>query len=242
MVRAGGSRIAFVAGLTVFAVGAAAAAFFALRSDGDGEAGARTEVLMAVRPIASGTTGSNAVAQGLIERRPVPAAAVPEEAFTDFSQLAGRIALAAVAEGQIITAAQFGETQTRIGTLRIPPGMTALALQLENVPGVAGFAGAGDRIDIFGVVRAVDGATSGVRLVMQSIEVLSVNGTVLAPAQGQPGGAGLVFLLAVTPTQAEQLIYLTSFERLYFSLIPEGQEPGPLTPGAGPGDALRAGA
>jgi hypothetical protein len=73
---------------------------------------------------------------------------------------------------------------------------------------------------------------------MQGIQVLSVNGTTLAAAPGQPGGEGLVFLLAVAPEQAERLVYLTNFESLYFSLLPKNQAPVPGTPGSGAGTAL----
>jgi Flp pilus assembly protein CpaB len=131
-------------------------------------------------------------------------------------------------------------TQTRIGTVAIPPGKTAVAVQLANVPGVAGFAGAGDRIDVYAVVKT--SATGGPlsKLLLQSVEVLKVNGTTLAPTQGQPGGSGLVFLLAVTPTEAEQLSYLSTFEQLYFSLVPKDQATVPPTPGFGPADITKA--
>ena len=62
-------------------------------------------------------------------------------------------------------------------------------------------------------------------LVMQGIEVLNVNGTTLTPNAGQPGGPGLVYLVAVTPAQAEHLVYLTTFEQLYFSLLPKAGAP-----------------
>lgn len=235
-------RRTFVLGALIFVVGAAVAAYFALSGDDDpGLDGPTTNVLVARGPIASGTTGSNAVAQNLVELRGIAAAAVPEGALVEVSQLAGKVAIVAVAPGQILTEAMFPAGQTRIGTLRIPPDRTALAVQLENVPGVAGFAGAGDRIDVYGVVAANSERPSAVRLVMPDIEVLSVNGTVLAPAQGQPGGTGLVFLLAVTPGQAEQLVYLASFERLYFALVPDDRGAVPSTPGVDSVGALGVG-
>ena len=70
---------------------------------------------------------------------------------------------------------------------------------------------------------------------MQNTEVLNVNGTTLAAAQGQPGGTGLVYLLAVSPVEAERLVYLTTFESLYFSLVartlpPSATRPAPASP------------
>lgn len=233
----GRTRAGFVGGLALFVVGAVIAGYFTLRDSGSGDGGPTTQVLMAAKTIPAGTTGSNAAAQGLVDQRSVPTSAAPADALTDVAQLAGKIAIGTVREGQILTGGQFPAAQTRIGTVRLPPNRSALALQLENVPGVAGFAGAGDRIDIYSVVRDGEGADRGVRLVMQGVEVLNVNGTTLAPVQGQPGGPGLVFLLSVTKAEAERLIYLSSFERLHFTLISEEQSPAP-TPGARPADAL----
>jgi pilus assembly protein CpaB len=132
----------------------------------------------------------------------------------------------------------FPAPQTRIGTVVIPPGKRALALKLEPVPGVAGFAGAGDLVDVYGVVQGLEGTPSRVQLVLQAVEVLNVNGAGLAAAQGVADGPSLVYLLAVTPGDAERLIYISEFNKLYFDLVAKG-EPPVVTPGAGAAEALR---
>jgi Flp pilus assembly protein CpaB len=173
-----------------------------------------------------------------VKTKAIAESAKPANALTDVSQLAGRVATLGVPEGQVLTAEQFKDSQTRIGTLKIPDGKTALALQMSNVPGVAGFAGAGDRINVYGLLR--DGTPGGqAKLIMQNVEILNVNGTTLVNNQGQPGGAGLVFLLAVNPTEAEQLVYLTSFQDLYFALAAKDQPPVDATPGVALRDALK---
>jgi Flp pilus assembly protein CpaB len=107
---------------------------------------------------------------------------------------------------------------------------------MQPVAGIAGFAGAGDRVDVYGVAKD-DGSPPAVRLVLQGVDVLSVNGAGLPSAQGQPGSPNLIYLLAVTPVEAERLIYLNEFDKLYFDLVPKGE--GPVkTPGAGPAGAL----
>ena len=42
---------------------------------------------------------------------------------------------------------------------------------------------------------------------------------------------------SVTPVDAERLIYLTEFEKLYFDLVPNGEAP-VKTPGEGPSGVL----
>ncbi len=237
------SNLIVTLGLAVFIVGAAATYLLVRSSDGGGTSSAnRVPVLVAEKPIPAGTTGTAVVTQGLIKTRNIDAGAKPANAIADASQLAGKTVTLGVSEGEILTLDQFQTAQTRIGTLKIPDGKTALALQLANVPGVAGFAGAGDRINIYGVVkpgsdpRNPQGAT---HLIMSNTEVLNVNGTTLAPTQGQPGGTGLVFLLAVSPVEAERLIYLSTFEQLYFSLVAKDAAPVGATPGSSIADALR---
>ena len=237
------SNLIVTLGLAVFIVGAAATYLVVRNSDDGTSVGAgKATVLVADQPIPAGTTGAAAVSQGMVKNKAIDAAARPATALTDPSQLAGKTVTLGVSQGEILTTDQFQTAQTRIGTLKIPEGKTALAVQLANVPGVAGFAGAGDRINVYGVVKAGSDPKNPAgmaHLIMQNTEVLNVNGAPLAAAQGQPGGAGLLYLLAVSPAEAERLIYLSTFESLYFSLVSKDAAPVGATPGSSIADALR---
>ena len=237
------SNLIVTLGLAVFIVGAAATYLVVRNSDDGVVAGAgKASVLVADKPIPAGTTGAAAVNGGLVKNKAIDIAAKPATALTDVSQLAGKTVTLGVSEGAILTQDQFQTAQTRIGTLKIPDGKTAVAVELANVPGVAGFAGAGDRINVYGVVKAGSDPKnpSGMaHLIMQNTEVLNVNGTTLAATQGQPGGTGLLYLLAVSPAEAERLIYLSTFESLYFSLVAKDAAPVAPTPGSSIADALR---
>ncbi|HWC11699.1 MAG TPA: Flp pilus assembly protein CpaB [Acidimicrobiales bacterium] len=234
------SNLIVIIGLAVFVAGAAAT-FLIVRND-DSSGGTRngTPVLYANQAIPSGTTGGNAVDQGLVKSRSVDLGSRPANALTDPSQLVGKTAVASVPEGAILTDDQFTVPQTRLGTLRIPDGKTALALQLGWVQGVGGFVGSGDRIDIFGVVKDGPGSPSA-KLIMQNTEVLNVNVSGQTAAAGTPisGDTHPIFLLAVTPVEAERLVYLTSFQQLYFSLVSKDAPAVGPTPGSGAADALK---
>jgi Flp pilus assembly protein CpaB len=196
-------------------------------------------VYYAATAVNAGTAATSAVAEGAIRTRSVLPADRPPNAVTDPSQFAGRVSAAAIPAGVVITTEMFPAPQTRIGTVVIPAGERALALELAPIAGVAGFAGAGDRIDVYGVAKGAGGAAPAVRLVLQGVEVLSVNGVGLTAVQGQPGSPNLIYLLAVTPVDAERLIYLNEFEEMYFDLVPKGEAP-VKTPGTGPAGALAA--
>ena len=234
------SNLIVVLGLAVFVVGAGATYLIAKDDGGTPSAsGPKINVLYAAKPIPAGTSGSNALNQGMVRSKAIATSAKPASALTDPSQLGGLNAVLGVPEGQVLTSDQWAQAQTRIGTLKIPEGKTALAIELANVPGVAGFAGAGDKVNIYGMIRPDGGSTSQAKLIMQSIEILNVNGTTLAGGAGRPDGTGLVFLLAVSPDQGEQLVYLTSFQQLYFALAAKDQAPVGGTPGVNAGQALK---
>ncbi len=225
-------------GFLIFVGGTSGAAYMGTRGTaGGGPGGGQVEVLYAAGPVTAGTAASTALAEGRLQTKKIAPAARPADAVTEASQLSGRVAANAIPAGTIVTTDMFSAPQTRIGTVRIPAGKRALALEMQPVPGVAGCVGSGDLVDIYGVSSG-EGSAQGVRLVLQGVEVLNVNGAGLPTAQGQPGGPSLIYLLAVTPQEAERLIYLTEFEKLYFDLIPKGEAP-VTTPGAGPGQALQ---
>jgi Flp pilus assembly protein CpaB len=234
------TRVIFTMGLAAFVVGAVIAGYILIGPD-DAKTAPKVPVIVAAKPIVVGTTAANAAAQGLLQKAMVEQADVPENAVVSIDQLAGTVATVAVPGGTVITTDMFATAQTRIGTVKIPSGRTALALEMENVAGVAGFAGAGDKINVYGVAEADDAGTQrAVRLILSAVEVLNVNGVTLTAEPGKPGAERLIFLLAVAPAEAERLIYLSKFEQLYFSLVPKDQSGAVTTPGAGPATALKA--
>lgn len=230
------TRAALLVGLTLLVAGGGGAAYVGTRKPGAEPAAGKVQVYFAASPVQMGTAGSTALADGSIRSRAVLPADRPADAVVDPGQLAGRVAGVTIPAGTAVTATMFPAPQTRIGTVVIPAGKRALALEIQPMAGVAGFVGAGDQIDVYGVVKS-DNAPPAVRLLLQGVEVLNVNGAGLPTVQGQPGSANLIYLLAVTPVDAERLIYLNEFEKLYFDLVPKGEAP-VKTPGAGPASAL----
>lgn len=233
------TRVALLAGVTLLVAGGGGAAYLATRGPTTDASAGKVTAYYAVSPVQVGTAAATALAEGAIRPKSVLPSELAADGVREPSQLSGRVAGAVIPAGALVTTAMFPDPQTRIGTVVIPAGKRALALEIQPLAGVAGFVGAGDRIDVYGVV-AGDGAppsAPGVRLVLQGVDVLNVNGAGLPAAQGQPGSPSLIYLLAVTPGDAERLIYLNEFEKLYFDLVPKGE--GPVkTPGAGPAGAL----
>ena len=229
------TKATVLVGVTLLAAGAGGVVYLGREGPTPVATVAKVSLWYAAAPVDAGTAAASALAQGLIRARAVDPGERPANAVSDPTQLTGRVAGKPIPVGTVVTTDMFPDPQTRIGTVVIPPGKRALALELGGVAGVAGFAGAGDRIDVYGIDKGE--GTPTVRLVVQGVEVLNVNGVGLTAVQGQPGSPNLVYLLAVTPVEAERLIYLNEFEKLYFDLVPKGEAP-VKTPGTGAAGAL----
>jgi Flp pilus assembly protein CpaB len=232
------SNIILTIGLAVFVLGAGAT-FLALRNSGDSTptASGGSSVLYAAKDIPAGTTGAAAYEGGLIKSRSADAKTRPANAVSDPSQLSGMKAVTSVPAGTVLTSDQFAVPQTSLGTVKIPDGKTALSIQLGWIPGGAGFVASGDHIDVFAVAKDGPGSPSA-KMIMQNTEVLSVSpsGTV---AQAAAATVSPTYLLAVSPAEAERLVYLTTFQSLYFSLVSKDAAAAGPTPGSGVADALK---
>jgi Flp pilus assembly protein CpaB len=120
----------------------------------------------------------------------------------------------------------------------IPDGKQALAVALDPVAGTAGTATMGSHIDVYAAVtqKTLDAKGNpaevhAARLVLQDVEVLSMPGAPMLPAAGKAVAAAQApsststYILAVTPAEAEMLVFHTSFSKLYFSVLPVGAKP-----------------
>jgi Flp pilus assembly protein CpaB len=110
-------------------------------------------------------------------------------------------------------AAAVGQTTT----YTIPKGMQAVSIEVPSVAGLAGYAKAGDMINMYATVR--NQQTSGrlktpyVKLVLQNVKVLDVR----SPAPGTGGSS--VYLLALDVKQAEEVIFWAKYESLWLAIV-----------------------
>lgn len=112
----------------------------------------------------------------------------------------------------------------------IPEGKQALSVQLPYVGGLAGYAKAGDKINVYGILdekgAGADPAGPSTRLILSGVEVLAVTGP--GPA-AETGNA--TYLLALDTAEAEQVIFFAKFQSMWLTLVPKGQAPQPRPAG-----------
>jgi Flp pilus assembly protein CpaB len=179
------------------------------------------EAFVAVRDIPKGTSGSSAIADGLIAPSRVLRGSVPEAAVTDSSLLEGKVAAATIQAKQFITEASFlspaegggGSLAASIGD----PTYVAVTISFDAPRSVANQIAPGDRVDM------ID--RNGTYL-LHAVKVLAIGSETAATAaggNGQPSptaaGSGLI-TFEVTPEQALTIVRANSEGGLTLTLLP----------------------
>ena len=231
------SNLPLALGVVAFLVGAAIVVLV-LRNGADGQPSATgrtsTSALVATKAIAPGTTGRQLIADGILVSKPVDGASRPSDAVVSAAELDGRVVSAQVQPGQPLTKAMLRPETLRAGSFKIPEGKQAVAVQLPFVPGGAGYVGAGDRVNVYGAVKNAPGGPV-VRMILSGVEVLDTS-TEVAPRRAttgaqpgeRPAGEQVTYLLALSPEEAGEVIYLSAYESVWMALMPEGQQPSGL--------------
>ncbi len=239
------SNVLVILGVAFFALGATIV-FLLLRDDTSsvsaGAPGSSGQVLVATSDIAAGTTGEDLVAKGMVQSKSFEPGQVAPGALTSTASLANQTVATDISKGAQLTSSSLRASQAQGPEVVIPEGKQAVAVQLDFVPGMAGYVAAGDRVNMYSVVRGGGGpepagpgapCTPRVHLFLSNVEVLEVSKGAV-PQGDQPGGGGgaITYLLALDPFEAERVIYLTSNEALHLAL-PGDEAPPAFTPAPG---------
>ena len=187
-------------------------------------------VVVALSDIPLGTV----VTADLLTTKTIPVANIETNALGDPSQGVGKTTRANIVAGQQVHSTDF---QNRAVPLTVPPGKRAFPVQINELTGVLNLLDVGDSVDLiislrgdaFPVVQVLaDGSVtvvSGINplsvklpLLLQDIQIIGVlDAPAPAPAEGQAApaastkpvitGANKLLVLAVTPAQAEVLLF-----------------------------------
>jgi pilus assembly protein CpaB len=130
----------------------------------------------------------------------------------DKNTLVGRGVISDLVQGEPILDSRLAPAGSGGGmAATIPQGMRAMAVKVDDVVGVAGFATPGMHVDVLSSVpeRVVNSAPTQqdntiVKTILQNIEVLSAGVNIQKDAEGKPQQVQVVNLL-VTPEDAEKL-------------------------------------
>jgi pilus assembly protein CpaB len=163
-----------------------------------------TRVLVASRDIPVGS-----VIQEADMRETDWGGVVPPNALLKKEDIVERGVIQPISAGELFVESRLSPKGTGGGlAIRIPEGMRAIAIRVNDVVALAGFATPGQRVDliIMGNPPGAGQQTMGTqaRTILQNIEVLSAGQQIQNDPQGKPMVVPVINLL-VTPEQAEIL-------------------------------------
>jgi pilus assembly protein CpaB len=231
--------VALVASVVLAAVATVALISYVRGLENKAYKGTRTvTVFVAKDTIPQGTTAEFAASKGLFDKAVIPQKVEASGAIGSLDEIKGRVAGVTILKGEQIVSARFVAPGQQGGSLPIPQDRVAISVQVDLVPGVAGFVQPGSHISIIGHldIQPLPGASGaaarvvhGVKFILQDITVLAIGPRVVtvngqaAPAQ-QPATTVLA-TLALTPAQAEQLTFFRLHGDVTFVLLPAGGKP-----------------
>jgi pilus assembly protein CpaB len=165
-----------------------------------------------------------------------PASAVPDGAFSQPSELAGRGLLVSVIRHEPIIGGKLVPIEAGSGLPSvIPTGMRAVSVRVNEVIGVAGYVLPGTRVDVLATASPSEqrgDMTS--KVVLANVQVVTA-GTRMEQAQdsGQPVQVTVVTLL-VSPEQSERLALASTEGKIQLALRHPLDDSAPETPGIKP--------
>lgn len=143
----------------------------------------------------------------------VPSAYAPPGAFGRVGAVAGRTLVAALAEGETVTATRVGELGGPIASL-VPSGLRAFVVP-SGLP--SGVLEPGDLVD---VIATFGGPRPYTDTVGTGLEVLSIVADEGGAFEAAGGAAGVSLVLLVSSATAEQLAHATAFGRVTVVVAP----------------------
>jgi Flp pilus assembly protein CpaB len=158
-------------------------------------------------------------------RRAVPTSLQPDNAVTSPAQMAGRTSVRGISKGEVVTTAQFGGVKSAPGAgLEIPPGHNAVTMSISPPQGVVHYVQKGDLVNIYVTMKQGEGTVT--KLLLSNVQVLANQPASAQSTEGVVGGGGEVILtLALTPDQAERVIFSKENGSLWFGLVRPGDAP-----------------
>ena len=174
-----------------------------------------TKILVAARNLGSGELIREPDVKISDWNGPTPPGAVlkPEDAI-------GRGIVESIYQGEPIVETRIAARGAGAGLAAIiPEGMRAVAVRVNDVVGVSGFATAGSHVDILIAGNPPGSNSSGTvtKTLLQNVEILSAGQNIQKDAEGKPVSVPVVNLL-VNPTQAEMLSLASNEARIQLVL------------------------
>ena len=195
------------------------------------------ETLVAQENIPAGTSIKDLAAKGRLGRVAIPKKYVAEGAINSLETLDESVTAVSVSRGEQLTPAKFEPVNEAGLSYAIPKGMVALTIPLDEVRGVGTMMQPGDEVSILVTFSPGPEGEDSTRTLLQKVPVLAVGKVMEKASKPKPNGvlAGArqigpaaqpaeepkrIITLAVTPSNAEKVVFAQEQGKVWLSLMP----------------------
>jgi pilus assembly protein CpaB len=205
--------------------------------------GADVRVVVAKQDILAGTELDELIEEGAFDYADLPEDAKVEGAITSLAELEGKKTSSPILEGEQISTARIqGSNELPGGVLGIPDGYQAMSVGLEAQRVAGGAIQSGDSVAVYATFDdageaeatatqtgansarvSVSGGNGVTIALVPSAKILDISSPGDGAAVGQDGQTTLV-TLALTPKDTQKLAFAQETGRIWFALLPPGQD------------------
>jgi Flp pilus assembly protein CpaB len=212
-----------------------------------------TPVAVATTNIAAGTTGEAMVAQGLVSLQSLPSGKYLSTDIPNLQGLTDEVLTAPVTKGSAIQTTQLTASSSAIS---LPKGKDGATITVTGVAGLAGYLEPGTDVDVYANITKLSQGTGSIpvsgnitlpctELIMTGVEALNVSNvtpglSANASSASRTVPSSITILLAVTPSQARLLTFMSENETLSVVQTQRGAPSVPLGACIGTGQTTQA--
>ena len=174
----------------------------ALRDAGGGKV-PMSEVVMAAKDLEVGSL----IQPGDLRVEPWPTGQLPEGAHEDIESVIGRVPMSRILAQEPVLDRRLAEAGAGVGlATKVPDGMRAMSIRVDDVNGVSGFVMPEARVDVLITGVPQDKPQSGrmTKTILGNVRVLSAGEHLAPDSTGRPQRVPVVTLL-LTPEQSEMV-------------------------------------
>lgn len=144
---------------------------------------------------------------------------LPKGHYSKVSEVVNRVVTSPLVEGDPVLERRLAPTTMETGGMSaiLKPGYRAISVKGNNVMGVAGFIGPGNRIDVLITIVDPSKEQDITKIVLENLYVLASGRQIQENSKGEPSPVD-VYTLEVTPEQGERLTLAANSGKLQFAL------------------------
>jgi pilus assembly protein CpaB len=175
-----------------------------------------TEVVTAAKDLEIGAR----IAAGDLRVEPWPSSLLPEGSFLEPEKVIDRTPMSTILAGEPILERRLAPPGSGVGlATKVPEGMRALSVRVDDIIGVAGFVLPEARVDVLitGLPPSSPDRGQMTRTILGNVRVLSAGEQLSPDDSGRPQKAAVVTLL-LTPQQAELVTLAQTHGRIQLVL------------------------